>query len=419
MLRYRSVKRYGLILLLFVLAVSGIGYYYAIGRTDYMPEYKLELVQGSTSEGEAIIIPGDYYLSGHSEHLTITEEGTEFSALTRNQRTSITNREEFMYSYLGMEDLLEKHRSFLRGKKRGIGGFYRDEKQTVYSEVQVKGSESSAPKAKFATSILDEETGKSRELHTSLDVPKGTVEMNVYDVQLLESKIFILVYVRNKPSQEYSYHVYAFDEKNGDFVEDTKLNLWENRHRDDTLPRQLSTDIITMPSERIYFQVSGRSVGRKEEEYVYYSYSYLTGELKELQNETWQEAYVNPNDSISRFDFRFVNNLQTDYLYHAKQTSTQLQVSRMDLATNDVDDDYLSISAKKLGSDEINDVKISGERIYLLTHTDGIPGAFVLDLMNGNILYQGKVVKTGGSRQSNEEASEQLHVIDLSLYSTF
>ncbi len=84
------MRRYWLSIIIAVLAVSGIGSYYAFARQNYLPEYKLETMQGDPQEGAAVTLSGSYYGDMRSEPLKVNTAGSEYGGLNTNFRIKLT-----------------------------------------------------------------------------------------------------------------------------------------------------------------------------------------------------------------------------------------------------------------------------------------------------------------------------------------
>ncbi|RCW47413.1 hypothetical protein [Paenibacillus prosopidis] len=405
------MRRYWLSIIIAVLAVSGIGSYYAFARQNYLPEYKLETIQGDPKEGEDVTLIGSYYGDMRSEPLEVNTAGSEYGGLNTNFRTRLTGV-PWIYRQPDIHQLIKDHKSFMRGKGN-MNGFYRDEEWVIYSDVSIKNKRSDTPLAALKLTLLHEATDKVSTFQQTYELPKEPSHIFVEDVQRIDDEIFILVkkiYNVYKPI-DVEYNIVVLDLSSGKQLRNVKLENWSSPAKD--IEMQVSTiltDRPSAPTETFLFNVSemkinkntgnAQRIGEK-----YYSYSYRTSLLTELSDMGWQSA-----DDGGR-----VISLQHDYFYFAEYGLDHITLSRYGLKTKEQERAYASISAEQLGVDEIKSVQISSNRVYLLFNQAGVPGAAVLDLTNGEVLFTGRTAEIGDEQETEQEMKENLHLLNLEI----
>ncbi|MGM0885111.1 MAG: hypothetical protein ACQEXQ_29220 [Bacillota bacterium] len=403
------MRRYWLSIIIAVLAVSGIGSYYAFARQNHLPEYKLETMQGDPTEGTAVTLLGSYYGNMTSEPLKVTIDGSEYGGLNTNLRIKLTGV-PWIYRQPDMQQLLKDHKSFMRGKGN-MNGFYRDEERVIYSDVSLKNKGS---EAELQLTLLDEATDKVSTFQQTYELPKEPSHIFVEDVQRIDDEIFILVkrFYLDLKSTEVEYDIVVLDLASGKLLRNVKLENWSSPAED--IQMQVGTTLTDRPSaptETIFFNVSEMKINKNTGDAQrigekYYSYSYRTGLMTELPDMGWQSA-----DDGGR-----VISLQHDYFYFAEYGLDHITLSHYGLKTKEQELAYASVSAEQLGVDEIISVQISSNRVYLLFNQSGVPGAAVLDLTNGEVLFTGRTVEIGDEQEPEEEMKENLHLLNLEIF---
>lgn len=404
------MRRYWLSIIIAVLAVSGIGSYYAFARQNHLPEYKLETIKGDPKEGSAVTLLGNYYGDMRSEPLKVNTAGSKYGGLNTNLRIKLTGV-PWIYRQSDIRQLLKDHKSFMRGKGN-MNGFYRDEEWVIYADVSLKNKGS---EAKLQLTLLNEATDKVSTFQQTYELPKEPSYIFVEDVQRVDDEIFILVkkfYNVYKPT-EIEYEIVVMDLASGKLLRNEKLENWSSDS--DDIQMQVGiilTDRPSAPTETILFNVNEMKIDKNTGDVYsdklsekYYSYSYRTGILTELPDMGWQSA-----DDAGR-----VISLQNDYFYFAEYGLDHISLSRYGLKTKEQERDYASVSAEQLGVDEIKSVQISSNRVYLLFNQEGIPGAAVLDLTNGKVLFTGRTVEIGDEQETEQEMKENLHLLNLEI----
>lgn len=406
------MRRYWLSIIIVILAVSGIGSYYSLfGRQNYLPEYKLETLQGDPQVGAAVTLSGSYYGDMRSEPLEVNTAGSEYGGLNTNLRLKLTGSPWF-YRQPDIQQLLRDHKSFMRGKGN-MNGFYRDEEWVIYSDVSIKNKGSETPSAVLKLNLLHEAADKVSTIEQTYELPKEPSYIYVEDVQRIDDEIFILVrkFYNNINAIEIEYEIVVLDLASGKLLRNVKLENWSSSAEDIQMQVNIIlTDRPSAPTETIFFGVSEAKINKKTGDVYsdklsekYYSYSYRTGLLTELPDMGWQSA----DDAGS------VISLQQDYFYFAEYGLDHLTLSRHSLKTKEQERAYASVSAEQLGVDEIKSVQISSDRVYVLFNQAGIPGAAALDLASGEVLFTGRTVEISNEQETDKEKMENLHLLNL------
>ncbi|KRE49319.1 hypothetical protein [Paenibacillus sp. Soil522] len=405
------MRRYWLSIIIAVLAVSGIGSYYSFGRQNYLPQYKLETIQGDPQESAAVTLSGSYYGDMRSEPLEVNTAGSEYGGLNTNLRLLLT-KSPWYYRQPDIQQLLIDHKSFMRGKGN-MNGFYRDEERVIYADVSIKNKGSDTPLAALKLTLLHEAADKVSTLEQTYKLPKESEYIAVEDVQLIDDKIYLLVHKFYKNNKPVNYEIVVMDLASGKLLRNEKFENWSSRTEDMQMQVGIIlTDKPSAPSDTILFNVSEVKINKNTRDVYsdklsekYYSYSYRTGLLTELPDTFWQSAD----------DTDITISLQNDYFYLTEYGPDHIILSRYNIKTKKQERAYASVSAEQLGVDEIKSVQINSDRVYLLFNQAGIPGAAVLDLANGDAVFTGRTVEISDEQKTDEDMKENLHLLNLEI----
>lgn len=419
------MRRYWLSILMAVLAVSGIATYYSYGRLDFLPDYKLETIQGDAKEGAVIELSGSQYLERRSEALNINFKGSEYYRPNENMRKNVLSGDSWFYKQPDIKQMIKDHKSFMRGKLNAQG-FYRDEEWVVYAEVKAEKKGSEAAIAVFQLQLLEESTDKVSKLKVTYELPKAVKTarvnnfsnnyMNLVDVQKVDEEIHLLVSTYDYDNESSRYEIFVIDMKSRKLLRNTNIESLGIKSTSNNKDVQIqighmgdSSGQYSTPLERVLFIVSEEKISQEDREAnkvpetlseKYYAYSYRTGLMTELTNLVIKKAWTS---------------LQGDEYYVAESGPEHITLSRYHLSTNKFEQAYAKLSAEQLNVDEIKFLLINSNRVYVMTQHTDVAGASVLDLATGELLYTGRVVEIGNDKQTPEELKENLHLNNLEI----
>lgn len=392
------MRRYWFSVALVLLMVSGIGTYYFIGNQHHMPEFHIETVQGDAKEGAAVVLSGSYYGDMRSEFLDVSVKGSEYYKEKVNFRIELLDANSWFYENLEMQQLLQDHKTFMRGKDN-VNGFYRDEEMVIYADLSTSTRYTNAPKGKLQLSYLYEETGKVVRFKS---IAMGNSE-DIYaieDVQRVENEIHILFIMYKE--QRIDTAVYVFDMKTGKQLRKIDLSSQANEVRGSEVQlTNFQNDNRSSASNTVFFV---GSIGNGEDrEVFFYSYSYLTGILTELEEPLREGRFL-------------VDSLQNELFYYVEIAPNVVTLSVYNTKTKERKRSYAAVTAEQLGVDEIKAAIIKSGRVYLylLDHA-GTSGAAVLDLEDGKLLFKGFIAQVSGDKLTEEERKENLHLNNINI----
>jgi len=419
------MRRYWLSILMVVLVISGLATYYSYGRLNFLPDYKLETIQGDANEGAVIELSGSQYLERRSEALNINSKGSEYYRSNENIRKNVLSGDSWFYEKTDIKQMIKDHKSFMRGKPNAQG-FYRDEGWVIYAEVKTEKKGSDAAIAIFQLQLLEESTDKVSKHKVTYELPKAVKTtrvnnfsnnyMNLVDVQRVDEEIHLLVSTYDYYNESSRYEIFVIDMKSGKLLRNTNIeslgiNTTSNKKDVQVQIGHLgeSSGQYSTPSERILFIVREEKISQEDREAnkapetlseKYFAYTYRTGLMTELTNLVIKEAWTS---------------LQGDVYYVAEGGPEHITLSRYHLSTNKFEQAYAKLSADQLNVDEIKFPLIKSNRVYVMTNHADVAGASVLDLATGELLYTGRVAEIGNDKQTPEELKENLHLNNMEI----
>lgn len=404
------MRRYWLSILVAVLAVSGIGTYYSIVRQDYLPEYRLETIQGDPQEAAGIQLSGSHYLNRRSESLEVTTNGSEYIYLTSNIRTNRLLKNSYEYSLPGIKDLLINYKSFMRGKPNWEA-FYRDQDWIIYADHSLKNAGEKASSSLMKLSLLNVQTNKETKFELKNKISETISERSLIDVQRVDNEIHLLFYNYYYESEIVKNEIIVIDLTNGKLLRNKTVDFTD-KYKEQKDVRVYVRPILARndvaPSEMVLFNVKEQYLSEQDAEEnkvpetiseTSFLYSYRTGLMTELSD-------------LLIYDV--LGDLQNDY-YMAKYDTNQISLSRYQFSTHQYEKAYVSLTAKQLDVDEIKFGVIRADRLYVQTLKDNVTGVIVLELTTGKLLYSGHVVEVGHEKKTAEESKKNPRLLNMSI----
>ncbi|OBZ13568.1 hypothetical protein [Bacillus sp. FJAT-26390] len=410
------MRRYWLSIVIAVIAVSGIGTYYTYGKQNHLPEYKLETIQGDPKEAAAVSLTGAYYGNMSSEFLKVNAAGSEYGGLNmKNIRLGITDANSWFYNLPGIKQLINDHKSFMRGKQNS--GFYRDKEWVIYADTVLENTGLKSRFSALQLSVLNEATEKISEFELSFERERELRYLNIVDVQRVDEEVHILVGTFYTDNPQSEYEVFVMDITSGKLLRNEKLESWGST-KSDQKEEQIQVSAITTnrfltPADNVYFIFKKVKVNDRMDEAAryaeklsekFYSYSYRTGLMIELPEMVREQAANTER----------VHSGQNEYLYVAEYDTDHVAISRYSAENQKYEHAYVSVSAEQLGVNEIKKVQFGFNRLYILFNQAGIPGTAVVDITNGKLLFIGSAAFVGDKEQAKDQL-KKLHLLNFEI----
>ncbi|MFD1957111.1 hypothetical protein ACFSL6_23820 [Paenibacillus thailandensis] len=410
------MKRYWSSILVVLLVAAGIATYAFAGATDHLPEYKLETVQGDPKEAEGFALSGFYGGRKYSEYMKVDTNGTWYDSRHENMREMLFGM-DWLYSRSDVAELVSKHRSFMRGKKQPEH-LYADEQSVIHvSEAYDNGGEGGGKKLTLELSVLDRSTGQVQQWKTETEVNLSGPYLYsfIQDVQRIGDDVHVMVTYLTR-NDEQAWFDYRLGLTSGELLSANPVGLSGNDESGSPAARiesVMAPDLLTDSSEYVVLIANESSdepkndpvqdgqtarvdadSGEPESVEKYYSYSYRTGKTAAVPESFTKET--NERDP----SFMIVSGNE---LIRAHRGDSGVRIDRYSLEA-EKQTVSLQIAAKELGGASIGQIRMEGDRAYVLVQGSS-PTAAVLDTRNGELLYLGKAAYQGPAELEADEMS--------------
>lgn len=403
------MRRYWVSIVLSVFVIVGLGTYYVYGAMVQFPEYKISKVSGDVNEGNKIIVQGAFLVRGRYQYLNATTEGRDYPSRRNIFSQIFSGTESWRNEQADIHQIFKDHRSFMRGKGN-INNFYQDDEWIIYADAVVNNT--SALKSEIVLSIdsINQTTGAVEHYETILDDSSDYSYIYVEDVQMIGEQVHMLINQRSKGNLNGSaveYHDYVVDVNSGALMNNGRVAFGDNpKNNIKQFDRSISNTIYSSPSEYSLLVVTDEQT--RANDYMgkfdqhLYSYSYKTGELKDLSDLLMKEGIDDNGDVRLDSNVLSILNYQTDFI----------SISRYNIDTGTLTNEVLSLTAQQLGVDKIISGNMKNNKLYILSQSNFIPQIAVLDATNGAILYTGKIVYDGIPMESKWEGTMYMQIAD-------
>ncbi|TYP72458.1 hypothetical protein [Paenibacillus methanolicus] len=384
------MKRYWLSIVLALFGVCGIAGYYVFGASDELPAFKLTTISGDPKEAEPLQITAQYENRIKLKYLYLTTKGSRYQP---DEGLLDRPRPSWM-DYPFYRKLLKDHRGFMR-KKTVDSSLYVDEKRLVYADVR---SETDRADYTIILDILDRASEETLHKEGTMPLPELNNWTIVSDVQVRGEDLHVLVQksvkLRTGNEVRYEYVDHVFD-LTGKHKRDMKLDFGLETPNNSTYFIYRNGEVGSSEFAGFWSQEQQQSEadfdGTPYWTYRAYTYSYDTGRITQVGDARLEK----PNTP----GYMYENWLEAGVFYTARSDHAKhsLEVERHELGTKRKH--ALTIEYDTLGGKELQSIRITAGRIYLLL---SIPESeeellVALDVSNGKVLYKGKISAEDGT----------------------
>ncbi|OAB41110.1 hypothetical protein [Paenibacillus antarcticus] len=391
------MRRYWISIVFSVFIIVGLGTYYVYGAVVDFPEYKILKVSGDVNEGSKISVQGNFSNGGGNQLLIATSEGGEYP----NRRSIISQlfsgSRSWMNDQIDIRQMLNDHRSFMRGKGT-ISSFYKDDEWIIYADAVLNNALGVKPEIVLSIDSLNQTTGAVKHFETIVDDSLGYSYIYVEDVQLIGEQVHMLINQRSKGNLNgaaVEYHDYVVDMNNGTLINKERLVLGDNtKDNVELFDRSILNAIHSAPSDHAVLIVTDEQ--KRVNDYMgiidqhLYSYAYKTGVLTDM-SDNLKSAGIDDNGEL-RLDGNVLSILNYE--------EDSIKLSHYNIETEKMENEIISLTDKQLDADTIIMGTTKNNKLYILYYKSDIPKVAVLDATNGAILYTGQVVYEGEPSES-------------------
>lgn len=361
--------------------------------TDNHGKIDFEKVSGDEDELQNIMLYGNF-LPDHSnvyQRLQITSEATiDSTNLSFSQKVS---RLGIPYN---LEDLVEKHKNFMRAKGLRTNLIFEDENVVAYATIKNPSERDFSFEIEVLTKTTEEITS------IQLDVPEKENYgwMDVEDVQVIDDELKVITRGFRLDDRRYELRVYTFDMNKQQLISDDVIasipeveNGWSDVSiLNDTysIQRQKYLLIKSESFEKEEGDNDGESRVAVKEFIVY-----------DIENNQ-SKKILGPNEILGSIaDSSTIHN---STLFIPSQSANGVEVNQYDIE-NDKWGETLSFDLSDMKDDGDFDgafTKLINGKLYTIHETDHGYTIVISDLQTGESLYEGKLKVTNqGEVQKN------------------
>lgn len=406
------MKRYWILALMIPFTVLSISMFYVTAAENDKPDHYLKTLAGEEKEAFPVVVQARY----ENERVDIRTKGSSY--LSENQ--SYWEKLDSSFYYMEeLGELLEEHRSFLRGK-RTVNAFFEDEKGIAYV-----GSDTQFDSDKVQSDLLDislyhKGTKKSESFQVKVQKNKDEY-ISILDVQVKERAMKLLI-SQYQQSGKYSntnnseYNMYTLDLDKKSIVEKKLIAATTSQDKSvrTIITNIWSSGLIKPSNYAIFDRTSYQLTGAKEDTAEVRNqaivnreilvYDIWSGQMTTIQSDPVHDMLMKGNPE--NLSIRYIGD---DLYLTLLSESSESRVLRYQLVENTLKHDVkLSLQDWQTEWGRAHNTQIANNRLYMLSFGRKDPGVVIADLDTGRIVYQGVIERKdelGSIRLSFENIS--------------
>ena len=383
------MKRYWKIISICLATLIVIGTFYiqsSLATNEHL-KIEFEKVNGNEDELKNIVLYGDYLgdLPYQFQPLQITSEETfNPTNLSFSQKISRTGIP------IDLEELVEKHRSFMRSKDLSPHLFFEDENFVAYAHMN---------DFSFDIEVLTKKTDEITSIQLDVSEKENYGWMQVEEVQVIDSELKVITRAsRIGGSVRDELRVYTFDMKEQKLLSDDTIASTptvENGYSDlriindnYSIQRQkyLLVKIEAFEDEKIYRDGEPKLVAN---EFIVYDIE--TNQSKKVVASDEKLGSLGGSSAISN-----------STLFIPSQTANRIEVNLYDIESDKWGKKLSFDLVDTKNDEEAPYIKVMNGKFYIIHATTNGHTIFIGDLITGESLYEGKLkVKNQEEVQKN------------------
>ncbi|WP_042220523.1 hypothetical protein [Oceanobacillus manasiensis] len=388
------MKKYWKLLSITIVIVLSISTFYiqkAIANEKTL-QLELDTISGDESEIEGVALTGWYY--GNFLH--------EGFAITGKKNIKYESDNSFVESLQGasnpkFDQLIEDHRSFMRGKYSDLSLFYEDEELLAYVDVDSTwGRQSSYEDHSFKIDVLEKESDERITFEQKVPNHQDYHYMHVINVQVQGGQLS--VFTRNDVNYDGSadLRVYNFDIASEKLINEKSIVLVDGRDESKWVDGYLVSagEEIQQTETLVYSKTEMQETQSQNGEYYteetsreYIAYNLSTMKKNELSipKEMWEGALTE-----TAYD---------NIIYFLYQTEEGFTVKSYNIENQQEGEFNVEMPGSEIGVEYTMQAK--DDRLYFVKGGENLT-IMVTDASTGDTLYHGKYINTESGKENHE-----------------
>lgn len=381
------MKRYWKIISICLATLIVIGTFYVQSSLATNEHLKIEFekVNGNEDELKNIVLYGDYLGDRpyQFQPLQITSEETiNPTNLSFSQKISRTGIP------IDLEELVEKHRSFMRSKDLSPHLFFEDENLVAYAHMN---------DFSFDIEVLTKKTDEITSIQLDVSEKENYGWMQVEEVQVIDSELKVITRA-SRIGGINELLVYTFDMKKKKLVSDdsiASIPTVENRYSD---LRIINGNYSIQRQKYLLIKIEAFEDNK----------IYREGEPNLVANEfIVYDIETNQSKKVVASDEKLVSLGGSSAIYNStlfipSQTANGIEVNQYDIESDKWGKKLSFDLVDTKNDEEAPYIKVRNGKFYIIHATTNGHTIFIGDLITGESLYEGKLkVKNQGEVQKN------------------
>ncbi|MGE7024009.1 hypothetical protein [Solibacillus cecembensis] len=374
------MKRYWKMLLISIVSVIAIGFYYIqvaiAGKGDF--PFKIETTSGNEMEIENISLEA-YYVGGYFQsQLNISKDG---STLTQSNRSQMYN---WLNPYIpdNVQNYMQEHRQFMRGKQYNEDSYFKDENYLVYAAIQDFDQLHQGDSLTMEIDLLDLKTDVRSSFEIQVPVEESYYWMGVRDVYMQDGKIKIVATGSHVNGGD-TLRIFTVDEKSKALQEDkligkvaSEVGISTGLHMHTNTNESLNDNYYLYEIKKYKERWDGPT--NELLSHQLYVYNKLKNEVEEI---------VIPSELKPKMTF-----LYGAQVFMPTYSANGIELNHYSIETQQWEEPLhynYPITVNK--EEDAPLVQLMDEKIYIVNRVAGEQLLYIGDLRTGESLYEGKI----------------------------
>lgn len=392
------MKRYWKIISICFVTLIVIGTFYIQSSfaTNEQVKIEFETVNGDEDEVKYVTLYADYLGDRHLQYqlyttLQITSEETiapyNPSLLQQLKKISILPL---------FQDLIERHKGFMRGKDLAPSNFFEDENRLAYASIESENHVQPTTDLTFDIEVLNKKSEETTSIQ--LDVPESEnyAWMHVVDVRVIEDELKVIT--RGfRTNSDYELRVYTLDMNEQKLVSHNTIvstpaveNGWSDlRIINDNYTIQRNNYLL------IRIEAYEDDMGHSDGEPNRIAYEFIVYDLENNQS----KKIVGTDEILGSIGSASIFN---STLFISSQSANGLEVNQYNIENGKWDKKLTFDTGDSKDDEGGSYIKLLNGKLYIIYATTNGHTIFIGDVETGESLYEGKLKVTNqGEYQKN------------------
>ena len=386
------MKKYWQLLLIMVIIVITIsGHYIQVANASKQNNFTFEKISGDDKYLNPLKIEAHYQNRYNYQSVIISKD-----------ETTVLERPFYRENSLTFQQLIDEHKSFMRGKAHDGSSFYEDEAQLIYVGLPEETWKlDKGDTFTYNIDVLDKEKNTSSTISVQSQLKKKVNWISMSNVALVNNELKLIVHHMQNNGEE-EIHLVIIDMNTERLLSDTVIESG-SRNESTRTSSQFYNDYYNFGLEK-YHVYSMTVFDIKSDEY-----KFVSQQFKVLDLETNEMMALDlPEEAGLDVQRLTVDN---DYLVISKIIDNDLIIYRYNIAQQQWLEPISVSPPFKFVEKTVYNVHALNGKLYLMNKVDKGFLLQIFDIEEGNALYSGLIPKKD-SKQQYDISVDRYHEIN-------